>query len=320
MKNLDLYDLKILYELDKNSRKSASEIAKKVRLSKVSVNQRIKKLKEKNIIKTFMTHINYRKIGYNIYHIFYKLQNLPSEKEKTFYSYLINNKSIGCVAKIDGNFDTLIVILAKNNEDLDLTLSEINHKFGLYIKERKILPVINAQYFGRRYLIKEKELIQPTLRKKPEKIIKLNNTDHKLLQSLTQNARIPIIDLSKKLNISKDIAHYRIKKLIKENILQKFTINLNHEKFGNSFFKILITLNYKSNEKEFLSKISNYKNIIRTIRLLGVWDIELDFEVNDNKEMRKIIKKLKEQLGNFIQDYDSLFIYEIDKLNYYPFA
>jgi len=318
-KDLDLYDYKILHELDENSRKSASEIAKKVRLSKVSVNQRIKKLQEKEIIKTFMTQVDYKKLGYNIYHIFYKLQNISKEKEKEFYSYLIEHNQIGYVARIDGNFDSFVVIIAKNNEELDNILSKINQKFGQYIKERNILPVINAQYFGRRYLIPKKELEKIIIREKPKEIVELDEIDHKILQSLSQNARIPIIDLTKKLKLSKDIIHYRIKKLIKEGILQKFTINLNHEKFGNSFFKILIILNYNINEKEFLSKIVNYNNLIRTIRLLGIWDIELDFEVENNIGMRKILKEIKEKYGEYIQSDDSLFIYQIDKLNYYPF-
>lgn len=320
VKSLDLYDYKILYELDKNSRKPASEIAKKVRLSKVSVNQRIKKLQDKGVIKTFMIQVDYRKLGYNICHIFYKLQNISSEKEEELCSYLSNHTLIGYVARIDGYFDTYLVIIYKNNEQLDETLSEINNKFGQFIKERNILPVISTQYFGRRYLIKEKEqIIKPIIRGKSKEIVELDEIDNKILQILSQNARLPIIDLAEKLNITKDIAHYRIKKLIKEGILQKFTINLNYEKFGNSFFKILVTFDYDTNENEFLSQILIYNNLIRSIRLLGQWGIELDFEVENNLEMRKILKEIKEKLGKYIKTIDSLFIYQIDKLNYYPF-
>ncbi len=319
-KNLDAYDYKILNELDKDSRKSASEMAKKVRLSKVSVNQRIKKLQDKGIIKTFMIQVDYRKLGYNICHIFYKLQNISSENEELFYSFLSKHNLIGYVARIDGNFDTYLVLVYQNNEQLDKILSEINNKFGQFIKEKNILPVVHTQYFGRNYLIKEKEqIIGSVIRGKTKEIIKLDETDHKILQTLSQDARLTIINLAEKLNITKDIAHYRIRKLIKEGILQKFTINLDHKKFGNSFFKILVELNYNTNEKEFLSRISIYKNLIRTMRSLGQWDIELDFEVENNLEMRKILKEIKEKLGKYIKTIDSLFVYQIDKLNYYPF-
>jgi DNA-binding Lrp family transcriptional regulator len=320
-KKLDLYDQKILYELDKNSRTPASQIAKKLSLSKVSVNQRIKKLQEKGIIKNFMTQVDYRLLGYNIYHVYYKLQNISSGKESEFFSYLCSLKAIAYVARIDGVFDVFSVVMSKTNEDLDLILHGINHKYGQFIKEKNILMVLNASYFGRRYLIKLKEekFTGPVIRKKPEKTIELDEINCKLLSTISLNARMPVTELTKKLNLSKDVIHYRLKRLIKEKVIQKFTIDINHEKFGNSFFKLLIKFNYRSNENEFISKISTNVNLIRTIRLLGGWDIELDFEVKDNKEMRKIIKELKEELGGFIQDYGLLFVYEIDKLNYYPF-
>ena len=47
---LDLKDRKILYELDMNSRKSNTEIAKKVGLSKQVVGFRIKKLIDEKIV------------------------------------------------------------------------------------------------------------------------------------------------------------------------------------------------------------------------------------------------------------------------------
>ena len=55
---LDLLDRKILYELDRNSRRSASEIAKKVRVHRNVVNFRINRLIEKGIIREFVTIIN----------------------------------------------------------------------------------------------------------------------------------------------------------------------------------------------------------------------------------------------------------------------
>jgi len=320
-KELDAYDYKILYELDGNSRESASNIAKKVRLSKVSVNQRIKRLFERGVVKNFTTQVNYRLLGYNTSRIYYKLQNIPANKEEEFFNFLCSLKSVGYVARIDGAWDVFSVILYKSNEEFDLILNKINKKYGHFIKERNILTVLNIIYFGRRYLskIKEEEVTTPIIRKKPENPIEIDKIDHRILQNLSLNSRIQVTELMEKLNLSKDILHYRLKKLIKENAIQGFTINLNHEKFGNSFFKLLIKFNYNFDEKLFISKISSSNNLFRIIRLLGNWDLELDFEVKDNREMRQIIKKIKEEVGPYIQNEDLLFVYQIDKLNFYPF-
>ena len=84
MAKIDKYDKKILFELDQNSRKSAQQIARKVHLSKVSVINRINKLVKNGIIKNFITLVNYRKLGFSNFHVYYSLQNLSHEKEEEF--------------------------------------------------------------------------------------------------------------------------------------------------------------------------------------------------------------------------------------------
>jgi len=321
IKKLDLYDQKILSELDKNSRIPASQIAHKVKLSKVSVNNRIKRLKEKGIIRNFMTQINYGFLGYNISHVYYLLQYLPAEKEKKFFDFLCSLPNIAYVARIDGNFEVFVVPIYKSTEELGNILAKINEKYGRYIKERNILSVLNAFYFGRRYLadIERKKFDKTIERKKAKEFRKLDTIDNWILSEISLNARIPVIDLMQKLNLSKDIVHYRLRKLADDNIIQKFTIDLCHNNYGNSFFKLLIRLSYKPDINKFISKINSNKNLIRIVRLLGTWDLELDFEVKDNREMRDIVKDLKSKFGEFIQYSNLLFVYRIDKINYYPF-
>ena len=70
IKCLDEKDRKILLELDKNSRQTDSEIAKKVRLSKQITNYRIQNLKKKKIISNFYTVVNAGNLGFNSYCFF----------------------------------------------------------------------------------------------------------------------------------------------------------------------------------------------------------------------------------------------------------
>ena len=56
---LDKKDFKLLYELDKNSRLSYSQLSKRVRLSQESVRYRISRLVKDRIINKFFTVIEY---------------------------------------------------------------------------------------------------------------------------------------------------------------------------------------------------------------------------------------------------------------------
>ena len=83
MKNIDLKDRKILYNLDLDSRQSLTQIGKNVNLPKNVVLYRINKLIKRGIIKNFYTVIDLHKLGYNILRFYFNYQytmNLPEHR------------------------------------------------------------------------------------------------------------------------------------------------------------------------------------------------------------------------------------------------
>ncbi|MBU1703940.1 MAG: winged helix-turn-helix transcriptional regulator, partial [Nanoarchaeota archaeon] len=89
---LDKIDAKILAELDKNSKIPFSSLAKKLKISREIVKYRIKKLVNQGIIRSFTTMINPAKLGYMIYKVYLKFQNLPNELK--LIEYLLMHKNV----------------------------------------------------------------------------------------------------------------------------------------------------------------------------------------------------------------------------------
>lgn len=79
---LDIFDKKILFELDINSRISASKIAKKIKLPKETVNYRLKRLEKNRWINRLYTLFNASLFGYSYYQIFLKFNKMTSSIEK----------------------------------------------------------------------------------------------------------------------------------------------------------------------------------------------------------------------------------------------
>ena len=71
MVELDLLDKKILFELDLDSRLPVTQLAKKVRASKETVNFRLKKLVDNGYIKNFITTIYTSHLNQFYYKLFY---------------------------------------------------------------------------------------------------------------------------------------------------------------------------------------------------------------------------------------------------------
>jgi len=72
---IDLKDRKILTLLDENSRLSNSQIAKKVGLSKPAVEYRLNRFEKNNLILSHYVVIDFTKLGYSQYKIYFKFQN-----------------------------------------------------------------------------------------------------------------------------------------------------------------------------------------------------------------------------------------------------
>ena len=101
---LDLKDKKILFELDKDSNASFSEIAKKVRLSKEVVFHRINRLVEKKIILKFHTVPASYRFGLTAYKVYLRLSDISKENWDTLVNYLIKNKKVFWIGTCKGRW------------------------------------------------------------------------------------------------------------------------------------------------------------------------------------------------------------------------
>ena len=70
--------------------------------------------------------------------------------------------------------------------------------------------------------------------------MELDNKDNKIIEILKENSREPLKTISKKTAIRPSTVHQRIQKLIKEKIIEKFTIKLNNKAIGENFIAFLL--------------------------------------------------------------------------------
>ena len=73
----------------------------------------------------------------------------------------------------------------------------------------------------------------------------LDSKDLKIIEILNQNSRLSIRDIAKKTQIRPSTVHQRIQKLIKNNIIERFTLKLNNKAINENFivFMFITTKN-----------------------------------------------------------------------------
>ena len=321
MVELDSKDSMILLELDEDSRKSASKIAKNLKLSQDVVNYRIKQFEKEGIIKGYISIIQFFKLGYSIFKINLQFQHLPKEKHDEIIYFFSSHKEVNWVAEANGHWDLIITFIVPQITIFEDIKNEFFSKYSNFVSNKNISMMTQYRTSPRTYLIQNKKHAKKPLIVKLNKINLpvLDNIDQKLIKEVSINGRISIIDLANKLNVSPRIANYRFERLRKEGIIMGSRVSLDLEKIGYKFFKAFIYLENASEKRReaLLDFCDEHPNIIHSVVDLGDWDFEAEFEVKSNEEFHKIISFMRSNFSDIIKTVETVLISKEHKLHYF---
>jgi len=318
---IGLKDKKILYELDRDSRQSNKEIARKVSLSEQVVGNRIKRLIDLRIIEYFYVKTNPAVLGYMHLKIYLRLHNITKQREEELINDLNQQKNIYWLASLRGKYDLVSSIYVKNIADFSRKYEEIFGKWRDYILERNVVVLERAFTFTKAYLIPQQKSEEVIYSLGEEKSVQLDNIGNNLLRILNKDGRKPLIEISKQLKVSSDTVRYRINNLRKSSIITGFGVKIDYRKLKNSYHLIFLKLQnmneLKYKKLESLAKIN--ENIIIFVKTIGDHDIELEVETTNNKELDQLMKTLRDHFVSEIKDYEILEVTREHRMTYFPF-
>ena len=302
--NLDRFDKRILFELDKNARIPDTKLAKLVRKSKESVRYRIKKLIDDEVILGFTTWIDPTKLGYRSAKIYLKLTNIP-EKKKEFIEFIKKDKRLFWLGIAEGAWNAGITFFVKTNQEFFDLKNQIFSKFKDLILTSKTASLVSVHFHDKTFLY-ETETKYDSMFAKPENH-ELDEISILILKSLFKNSRENIASIAHDNGTTVDIVRNRIKKLEEKQIIKRYTIAIDYEKIGYEFYKSF--LYFKNLNNEDLDKLMNYcqshPNIIHLVKQISPWDIELEIMCETYKEYNKIISDLTKEFANIINNVET---------------
>ena len=124
----------------------------------------------------------------------------------------------------------------------------------------------------------------------------LDKKDNLIIQVLKENSRIPIRDIAKKTGIRPSTVHERIKKLVKEDVIEKFTLKLNNKAVEENFIVFMLI---KGGTTQYINdKMINNGKVKEIFGITGEYDLLLKLKFKDVEEFNKfLIKFRREQKG-----------------------
>jgi DNA-binding Lrp family transcriptional regulator len=263
-------------------------------------------MEEEGIIKNYYAAIDAYKLGYQFYRIYLNFQYVTSDLKKEIIKHFVEYEKISTVSTARGFYDLIIVFWVKEIQKFYRFWEKTLIKYGNYFADQLFSLYINGYGYQKSILLDNKPIKN---NKEIEtfginKNYEIDETNYKLLNKISLDARCPLVILAKQLNCSSQNVNYRLKNLIDKGIIQSFRVNLDLDKIGLIRNKINIYL--KEHEKRidivnFLKKLPNLSYFSTTI---GLCDLELELLVKDNDEFIKIIETIDEKFPGAIRNYN----------------
>ena len=118
------------------------------------------------------------------------------------------------------------------------------------------------------------------------------------------------IELAGRVKSSADAIQYRIRKLTELGIIAFFTTWFDRRKIGYEYYKVLFWFQFatKEDEEKLIRYCEQHPNVVFINRVLGNWDLEVDFDAKNAKEIHEFVKDLKNRFSNIIRDHTTLTI------------
>lgn len=319
---IDKKDRIILYELEQNCRQSLQNIAKKTRISKQAVRNRITHLVRNGAILKFMTMMDCSKFGYFSYEAWVQLNNIEPEKRNQIQEYLINCPSVYWVVSCGGIYDYAFGIVAQDVNVAHEILSSIQKKFPGFIQNQSIVVLKTLRSYPRTFLHSQTrdERTRPKFilggsTKKP----KLSEVDIRLLVAISSNARISLIKLAKVVGVTPNTVRIKLRQLENVGVIQSYRAILQPAVIGIQNYEILLATQNMTEKKEL--ELETYcrlhPHMILLLSGFGRWDIIIAFDAENADQFQQILTEIRVRFGSIIREYQYVPILQVHKYDYF---
>lgn len=299
MFKLTAKDLKLAGELEGSFRKSISSIAKKIGVSKEVANYRLNRLISERFIKRYVTRINSRKLGYQLYRFVLNLHNIKENTRQSIIDDLKREKKTRVEVFIQTNKDIEIFFWAKNNEELESFHERIIEKHFEFIQQKEVSLITKDHYLTHAY-VHGKKRASVFGAESPEKI---DEGDQKIIDELTKEPSIQMVDLAKRSGMTQSTALSKLNRLYKKGIIDSINPVFDTSMIGYSRYNVDIILNSLLRKASIIEFLTQSNNITRIYEYIGRFDLGFEAHFRTTIELEDFLNKLRIS-GFGISDYD----------------
>jgi len=183
--------------------------------------------------------------------------------------------------------------------------------FSLYLQERS---------YGHLFLIDQKIGRTKYQSLGVGKKVNIDDLDIQILKSIATfpETGISIPDIAKNFNLTSDAVNYRIKKLMKNDIIRGFRAGIDFSKLGYRLYKVDMVLKEHNNFPQIMNYLLENPFFYARDITLGHVDLELEFYLKNVDQLHQIMENVSVKFPNTIRSYKYFTLVKSHKFKYIP--
>jgi Lrp/AsnC family leucine-responsive transcriptional regulator len=306
MYKLDRKDREILFQLDLDARQPNSRIAKKVRASKEVVGYRIRRMVDAGVIQGFYALVDITKLGFHNGRMFFKLKKIGPEEEKRFIGYFNSHPNSWWVNSNSGSYfsDAGIAFWVRDVDDFHEMKEEILGKFRQNLESYADSFYSKIHVWRRNYLSPRQEARKYDLIPGSSRAVSFDERDLRLLEALSCDARIPLVELARKAGLSASAAKYRLKSLRQKKVILGFRPKIDLAKIGHYWYKVEFQLEDYRTKHALQAFCGAHPNVVYAYESIGGrTDFEIELEVESHEKFREVLDSMRARFKDSIRTY-----------------
>ena len=294
MFELDKLDRKILLELDCNSRQSMSQLARRLRQARDTVEYRVQKLQQEGVITKFTAMVDPARLGFTVYNVYLRLAADKQERQRLLKS-LQQHSAVSWIAECAGQWDLIFALAVRTKAEFYQAHTALLSEFSSIVLESTVHTVVDVWICAKDYVLNATSGRHVHFEQQAD-VLTIDSKDQLLLTLLMKDSRTSLTEAARLIKLSSEATARRIQRLEENRIIAGYRIEIDLERLNKQHFKAQIFFHRftKEVEETFRRFCLEHPNITHYFQEIGPCPVELEMEVKSYARYHEILDQLRE--------------------------
>ena len=309
----------ILAAVYHQAERTSRQLGRQLRLQEHTVRREIEALTANGVIRR-QAFIDTYRLGYTQYELYLSLGAADKTTIARFLNFLRRSPVVPWVGQFSGAYQYVLTVCARSPYEVQEFVNQLGAIAGVAFVDRQLSIRLSYTEFPLR--------VYDEATYGPKRLTfgvpgneKIDETDHRILQLLSQRSVRGAAEVADELDIPSSTAHARIKRLEQKGIVAGYTYVVDFSKVGIQAFSLLLKTKSHSSSltKKLLSFCEQNRSVGYVTENIGAFDYKVGVLLADPSEILAVSQRLGDALKDEMLLCSALTAFDYLKVTRYPF-